>query len=96
MDPQAYMRKYGAQGDGQPNLGLATEEFDDWVLRVPFKEGYVRILCCPEDRQCPRPGCTESETCCPECVMPLCRECKDLDRSFGAPWVGQRHGRGGG
>ena len=78
MGSQEYMRRYGAQGGGQPDLEHAPEEFEDWVLKVPFQTKSVTVLCCPEDRRCPRPGCTEVTRCCSQCEIPLCRECKDL------------------
>ena len=73
---KAYLQKYGEPGAGQPNLNLVTDDFEDFVLQVPFKNKVVVMLCCPEDRRCSRPGCTERDACCDQCELPCCRECK--------------------
>ena len=70
------MQKYGEQGTGQPNLRVVKDDFEDFVLQVPFSNKIVEILCCPEDRRCSRPGCTQHDACCEECEVPCCRECK--------------------
>ena len=44
MDLQEYMRKYGEQGNCQPDLKHACEEFEDWVLEVPFHTQSVIVL----------------------------------------------------
>ena len=73
-----YMAKYGAQGASHPNLRApeTTEELQHWSLDVPFGSQTLAILCCPEDRRCSLPGCTEQRLVCTRCELPLCRECK--------------------
>jgi hypothetical protein len=70
-----YMKRYGAQGAGQPDLQLAATDFEDWVLELPFEDKPLKILCCPEDRICQKPGCTQHTECCDQCELPCCREC---------------------
>ena len=50
---ETYLRKYGHCDAGGPNLREHREEFDDFILDVPFTaQKTVRVLCCPEDRDC--------------------------------------------
>eukprot|EP00973_Karenia_brevis_P006249 850968-Karenia_brevis.AAC.1 len=50
------------------------EEFDDWRLDVPFHEGDVTIVCCPEDRRC-NESCLAQKRLCQHCEVPICRVC---------------------
>ena len=74
---QKFLSQYGALANG-PNLMASPflERFHSWSLTVPFQKGDVRILCCPEDRQCPDCG-PEKEKLCVRCQVPLCRQCKE-------------------
>ena len=49
-------------------------EFDDWLVDVPFSDGSVRVLCCPEDRRC-SPDCLKGGTLCTDCEVPVCTAC---------------------
>ena len=76
-----YCRKYGEMND-KVTLTENDADFDDWHLWLPFATGAVKILCCPEDIQCPvrdsGTGHARNESC-KECRAPVCSECrKDL------------------
>ncbi len=47
---ERYLERYGKDTHGFLDLGRHLEEFDDWVVDVPFPSQHVRILCCPEDK----------------------------------------------
>ena len=70
-----YIRKYGVGAEGYPDLRQRQEELKDWVCAIPFQDGDVDMLCCPEDRTCRREGCVLNQTLCPECWVPICRTC---------------------
>jgi len=72
---ESYMAKYACCEPDGPDLSKHMIEFDDWQLDVPFPEGDLTILCCPEDRTCEVPDCQAGRRCCPKCKLPLCREC---------------------
>ena len=55
-----------------PDLTKLMDEFDDWHVDVPFEEGDVRVLCCPEDRRCLQSACDKRSRVCPQCEVPLC------------------------
>ena len=74
MGLDKYLEAYG-QLDGCATLREHLEEFDDWQLTVPFASGSIRILCCPEDRQCSQDGCLQGKIVCQDCELPLCSEC---------------------
>ena len=56
------------------NLNLAVEEFDDWYMDIPFRDGDVRIVCCPEDRICSE-TCLAGRRLCQSCQVPVCTTC---------------------
>lgn len=72
-----YLQRYGHCEKQGPNLNEQLHEFEDWQLKVPFKDGDVDILCCPKDRACSDDACIQSSTCCDKCRLPICRECRD-------------------
>ena len=63
---QTYLEKCGTIQKGEVHLGSEnyTEEFDDWLMTIPFAVGDgketldVEILCCPEDKCCTTAECT--------------------------------------
>ena len=69
-----YLRKYGTGDANSPNLLRRREEFDDWTLDVPVDGDKVEVLCCPEDRRCEKPGCSNGRAMCHECEVPVCRD----------------------
>ena len=69
-----YVQKYGAMGEGI-SLDESHPEFDDWRVRVPFDDGVVNVLCCPEDLICEADVEHDPLTCCERCVAPVCTEC---------------------
>ena len=71
---QKYLQCYGKDSSKKLDLSLHMEEFDDWYLDAPFKEGDVRILCCPEDRKC-NEKCLSQKRLCKHCSVPVCRTC---------------------
>ena len=72
---QTYLDRYGACGDGSPDLTQQLHEFDDWTVGVPFENGVLRLLCCPEDRRCDQSRCQEGTLVCRACQIPVCVEC---------------------
>lgn len=89
---RAYMREYG-HGEKGPDLRTecAQRELRDWSMVVPFAEGPVEIMSCPEDRRCSSTECkkrdmlyckeredgtvNQGRALCTECEVPMCREC---------------------
>ena len=71
---ETYLQKYGKDIDGFFDLEHHRHEFDDWLVNIPFKDGSVQVLCCPEDRRC-SPACLEGDVLCPECEVPVCNPC---------------------
>ena len=71
-----YMERYGRCDGGVPDLTQDPAEFADWQIVVPFSDGDVIVLCCPEDRVCQNPDCGVSSRICSECRFPICRECE--------------------
>ena len=72
---EAYLDKYGqCEADG-PDLRQHPEEYEDLYLDVPFTRGTVRVLCCPEDRDCEDTACKRGSKCCAKCRIPVCIEC---------------------
>ena len=61
---QTYIDRYGACGDDSPDLTQHLHEFDDWTVDVPFEEGVLSLLCCPEDRRCDQSRCQEGTRVC--------------------------------
>ena len=39
-----HLARYGALGEGQPDLAAAPSEFDSWTLRIPFENELFAIL----------------------------------------------------
>ena len=78
---EEYLERYGKCDADGPDLRSRPEEFEDWLLTIPFRRGSIRIVCCPEYRSCTKPSCLKGSTCCSQCRLPLCRECEhDLRR----------------
>ena len=71
----SYLDKYGQCDPDGPDLRQRPEEFRDFQLDIPFTNGTVKVLCCPEDRDCHDDTCRESNSCCPRCKIPVCMEC---------------------
>ena len=75
------------------HLSDHLDEFEDWVLTVPFAERNsadtvdLEIICCPEDRRCTGKRCrARRKTVCPDCEIPICQECESsLERT--SDWV---------
>jgi hypothetical protein len=84
----SYLEKYGEDPLGHFDLLCFPHEFDDWWIDVPFGDTCVRVLCCPEDRLCNRPGCLTMFDLCSECQVPTCwpRQARAASSV-----VGQRH-----
>ena len=74
----SYLDKYGQCDPEGPDLRQCPEEFRDFHLKIPFTNGTVKVLCCPEDRDCRDESCRKGDSCCPQCKIPVCMEC---DRS---------------
>ena len=55
-----YLENYGTIQKGKVHLGdeMYAEEFDDWLVTIPFASPNTEetedldILCCPEDKRC--------------------------------------------
>ena len=73
-----YLNKYGKCEPDGPDLRHHMEEFQDWQLDLPFEQGIIAILCCPEDRKCDVVGCEDGNKCCRWCQLPVCRECSSF------------------
>ena len=73
----AYCRLYG-EVSSTVSLCEMSEEFDDWHLNVSLEGEQCKLLCCPEDVQCPGVDGIHhgKKECCERCVAPVCRECK--------------------
>jgi hypothetical protein len=71
-----YVQKYGEMND-EVHLNEHHEEFNDWRVEIPFDITNVTILCCPEDMHCDNDVQHSRDTCCPQCVAPLCTECEN-------------------
>ena len=73
---ETYLKKFNT--DAGNFLDLRREgvnEFNDWTCEVPFENGNVKIVCCPEDRECTS-ECLSQTCLCDKCRIPLCRTCK--------------------
>ena len=57
------------------DLSRHIDEFADWYVTVPFRDGAVRVLCCPEDQICKNPKCWTNKTICQDCLVPVCVKC---------------------
>ena len=61
---ETYLENYGTIQKGKVHLGGENyrEEFEDWMMTIPFAVGDgketldVEILCCPEDKRCTSPA----------------------------------------
>ena len=72
----AYCKEYG-EISSTVSLCEMSEEFDDWHMKVSLNGDDFKLLCCPEDVQCPGVNGTHhsKNECCDKCVAPVCREC---------------------
>ena len=75
MSYEKFLERYGQCEVDGPDLRQWPEEFTDWKLTVPFADGAMEILCCPEDRRCEKPGCCDGSVVCDTCEVPLCLSC---------------------
>jgi hypothetical protein len=71
----SYLEKYGKDPLGHFDLSRCPHEFEDWWIDVPFGDTCMRVLCCPEDRVCNRPGCLTMHELCSECQVSVCSSC---------------------
>ena len=81
---QTFLDRYGTdEGQARMNRARAKECRDDWCLAVRTPEASFELLCCPEDHTCKDSVCTRRKRCCPECWLPICRECESelVDKS---------------
>lgn len=82
---ETYLDRYGQQHDGinLRNNHAAQSDLEHWKCIVPFKDGDVTILCCPEDRRCNACQGDDNQV---DINKPLCEECEvrtwamDIDR----------------
>ena len=81
---EEYLENYGGIQRNKVHLRNHLEEFEDWVLIVPFAECNgtdtidLKIICCPEDRRCIGKRCHASrKTVCPHCEIPICQDCEN-------------------
>ena len=93
---ESYIDDYGNREKG-PNLKSVDAQHDlrQWDLTIPFTDGPVKVLCCPEDRKCTadstwsdgnRYAVPESHEICENCELPVCKECwKTLSKSHKRP-----------
>ena len=70
----AYLSRYGNCDPDGPDLSQRLDEFADFYLDVPFAVETVKVLCCPEDRDCEDAACRSGTTCCEKCRIPVCLE----------------------
>ena len=77
---QTYLSRYGKCGDHSPDLTQQLHEFADWTVDVPFENGALTLLCCPEDRRCDRILCQDTTRICRACEIPVCVECQECLR----------------
>ena len=72
----AYCEEYG-EVSSTVRLNSWSEEFHDWHMNVSLNDEQLKLLCCPEDVQCPGvDGIHHSkQECCENCVAPVCRDC---------------------
>ena len=58
----------------------ARDDLKHWTAMIPFSDGAVCIMCCPEDRECTELHAHEDEEgrvhLCAECFVPVCRDCE--------------------
>ena len=85
----SYLDKYGECDPDGPDLRQRQEEFRDFQHDVPFTNGIVKVLCCPEDRDCQSDTCRKGNSGCPQCKIPECMECDrakiDSDNTYKMP-----------
>ena len=81
---EEYLQNYGEIQRQKVHLSDHLDEFDDWLLTVPFAVPDsadtvdMEIICCPEDRRCTAKRCrARRKTVCPDCEIPVCQECED-------------------
>ena len=74
---QTFLDRYGTErGQERINRARAKECRDDWCLAVRTPEASFEFICCPEDHTCKDAVCTRRQRCCPDCWLPICRECE--------------------
>jgi hypothetical protein len=61
----------------------AKDDLKHWTAMIPFPDGDVCIMCCPEDRKCEDEELHEDEEgeggrvhLCAKCFVPVCRDCE--------------------
>jgi hypothetical protein len=78
------------------NMRDNLDQFNGWTLSVPFEEGAVNLLCCPEDLHCT--GKHPLGQLCGLCEAPVCTGCNhSLSKLHRVPrfgicndlWIGQ-------
>ena len=73
---EKFLERYGCCNGGVPDLTQHLDEFSDWEVEIPFAEGAVRIICCPEDKCCERGKACSPTALCSKCMVPVCRHCE--------------------
>ena len=68
----AYWCKYGSQ-HGEEVQARLREDLRDWSAVVHAKAGNFEIVCCPEDKRCPK-RCPRNHVCA-ACSAPVCHSC---------------------
>ena len=69
---EAYWANYANQHPIDTQAGL-REALQDWTAEVHLADAVTRIICCPEDKQCPK-GCPPKKVC-KHCCAPVCDHC---------------------
>ena len=80
---EEHLENYGEIQRKKVHLRDNLDEFEDWLLTVPFPARTssdteeLEIICCPEDRRCAAKCCrARRKTVCPNCEIPICQECE--------------------
>ena len=80
---EQYLTRYGIGPGGSPNVNNHLDEFNDWILIIPYIWNLI-IPCCPEDRRCEELKqenlTTQNQHFCTECEFPICTNCLDKIR----------------
>jgi hypothetical protein len=74
---QTYMEAHAAVDS--LSTPAAKEDLKHWTAMIPFPDGDVCIMCCPEDRECEESHDEDEEGCvslCDKCFVPVCRDCE--------------------
>ena len=68
---RTYLAAYGH------DAGIQDSELRDWVVEVELEGGdSVPVICCPEDRSCEWCDAGRNGAMCPDCKVPVCRDCR--------------------